>query len=61
MDKKDMRRLISYGDVYSKYTKKKLSAITVEECLNFMEFEIWNRRIFALPVLNCNRFLILPK
>lgn len=49
------------GFVYSKYTKKKLSAITVEECLNFMEFEIWNRKIYALPVLNCNRFLILPK
>lgn len=56
-----MRRLISYGNVYSKDTKKKLSEITVEECLNFMEFEIWNRRIYALPVLNCNRFLILPK
>lgn len=61
MDKEDMRRLISYGNVYSKDTKKKLSEITVEECLNFMEFEIWNRRIYALPVLNCNRFLILPK
>lgn len=61
MDKKDMRRLISYGNVYSKDTKKKLSEITVEECLNFMEFEIWNRRIYALPVLNCNRFLILLK
>ena len=61
MDREDMRRLISYGNACSEYTKKKLSAITVEECLNFMEFEIWNRRIFALPVLNCNRFLILPK
>lgn len=61
MDKKDMRKLISCGKAYSKYTKKKLSEITVEECLNFMEFEIWNRRIYALPVLNCNRFLILPK
>lgn len=61
MDREDMRRLISYGNVYSKDTKRKLSAITVEECLNFMEFEIWNRRIYALPVLNCNRFLILPK
>lgn len=61
MDKKDMRRLISYGNVYSKDTKKKLSEITVEECLNFMEFKIWNRRIYALPVLNCNRFLILLK
>lgn len=61
MDREDMRRLISYGNVYSKETKRKLSAITVEECLNFMEFEIWSRRIYALPVLNCNRFLILPK
>lgn len=61
MDKKDMRRLISFGNAYARYTKRKLSAITVEECLNFMEFEIWNRRIYALPVLNCNRFLILPK
>lgn len=61
MDREDMRRLISYGNVYSKDTKRKLSGITVEECLNFMEFEIWNRRIYALPVLNCNRFLILPK
>lgn len=61
MDREDMRRLISYGNVYSKDTKRKLSAVTVEECLNFMEFEIWNRRISALPVLNCNRFLILPK
>ena len=61
MDREDMRRLISYGNVSSKDTKRELSAITVEECLNFMEFEIWNRRIYALPVLNCNRFLILPK
>jgi hypothetical protein len=61
MDKEDMRRLISYGNVYSKDTKKRLSEITVEECLNFMEFKIWNRRIYALPVLDCNRFLILPK
>lgn len=61
MDREDMRRLISYGNVYSKDTKKKLSEITVEECLNFMEFEIWNRKRYALPVLNCNRFLILLK
>lgn len=61
MDREDMRRLISYGNACSKYTKKKLSEITVEECLNFMEFEIWNRRIYALPVLCCNRFLILLK
>lgn len=53
MDKKDMRRLISYGDVYSKYTKKKLSAITVEECLNSMEFEIWNHTAVAVPVFDC--------
>lgn len=61
MDREDMRNLIWYGNACSKYTKKKLSEITVEECLNFMEFEIWNRRICALPVLDCNRFLILPK
>jgi hypothetical protein len=61
MDREDMRNLIWYGNACSKYTKKKLSEITVEECLNFMEFEIWNRRIYALPVLDCNRFLILPK
>ncbi len=60
MDREDMRRLISYGNACSKYTKKKLSEITVEECLNFMEFEIWNRRIYGLPVLCCNRFLICP-
>ena len=40
MDREDMRRLISYGNVYSKDTKRELSAITVKECLNFMEFEI---------------------
>lgn len=61
MDREDMRNLIWYGNACSKYTKKKLSEIPVEECLNFMEFEIWNRRIYALPVLDCNRFLILPK
>ena len=31
MDKEDMRRLISCGKECSKYTKKKLSEITVEE------------------------------
>lgn len=44
MDKKDMRRLIMFGNVRSKLTKKELSQITVEECLNDMRF--WNRDIW---------------
>ena len=59
MDREDMRRLISYGDVYSKYTKKKLSAITVEECLNSMEFKIWNHTAVAVPVLDCQKLIII--
>lgn len=51
MDREDMRNLISYGDVYSKYTKKKLSAITVEECLDFWDFMIWNKHNFAPPII----------
>lgn len=54
-----MRRLISYGDVYSKYTKKKLSAITVKECLNSMEFEIWNHTAVAVPVFDCQKLIII--
>lgn len=54
MDREDMRRLISYGDVYSKYTKRKLSAITVEECLNDMRF--WDRDIWMYAP-----FVILSK
>ena len=54
-----MRRLISYGDVYSKYTKKKLSAITVEECLNSMKFEIWNHTAVAVPVFDCQKLIII--
>ena len=38
MDKKDMLRLIMFGNVHSKLTNKKLSQITVEECLNDMRF-----------------------
>lgn len=44
MDKKDMHRLIMFGNVRSKLTKKKLSQITVEECLNDMRF--WDRDIW---------------
>lgn len=59
MDREDMRKLISYGYVYSKYTKKKLSAITVEECLNSMKFEIWNHTAVAVPVLDCQKLIII--
>lgn len=59
MDREDMRKLISYGDVYSKYTKKKLSAITVEECLNSMEFKIWNHTAVAVPVFDCQKLIII--
>lgn len=62
MDREDMRKLISYGNACSKYTKKKLSEITVVECLDFMHFEMWNRRMFAPPILYCKQsILILPK
>lgn len=44
MYKKDMHRLIMFGNVRSKLTKKKLSQITVEECLNDMRF--WDRDIW---------------
>lgn len=44
MDKKDMCRLIMFGNVRSKLTKKELSQITVEECLNDMRF--WDRNIW---------------
>ncbi len=49
MDKNDMRRLIMFGNVRSKLTKKKLSQITVEECLNDMRF--WNRDIWMYAPL----------
>lgn len=52
MDKEDMRRLISCGKECSKYTKKKLSEITVEECLDFWHFIIWNRHNFATPIMH---------
>lgn len=53
MDKKDMRRLIAYGNAYSKNTKRKLSAITVEECLlDFREVRILNHTAVAVPVLD---------
>lgn len=51
MDKEDMRRLISCGKECSKYTKKKLSEITVEECLDFWHFMIWNKHNFAPPII----------
>ena len=63
MDKKDMRKLISYGNAYSKYTKKKLSEITVEECLNFTYFRIWSHTAVAVPVLDYQKltFLLIIK
>ena len=62
MDREDMCKLISYGNACSNYTKKKLSEITVQECLDFWHFEIWNRRMFASPILYCKQpILILPK
>ncbi len=62
MDREDMRKLISYGNACSNYTKKKLSEITVQECLDFWHFEMWNRRMFASPILYCKQpILILPK
>lgn len=62
MDREDMRKLISYGNACSNYTKKKLSEITVQECLDFWHFEIWNRSMFASPILYCKQpILILPK
>nr|DAN06946.1 MAG TPA: hypothetical protein [Bacteriophage sp.] len=54
-----MRRLISYGNVYSKDTKKKLSEITVEECLNFMEFEIWNKYNFTPPIIYYKSYILI--
>lgn len=51
MDREDMRRLILYGDVYSKYTKKKLSEITVVECLCFWIFMVENRHSFDPPII----------
>ena len=50
MDKKDMRNLIWYGDAYSKYTKKKLSEITVVECLCFWTFMVESRNSFDPPI-----------
>lgn len=53
MDKKDMRRLIAYGNAYSMNTKRKLSAITVEECLlDFRKVRILNHAAVAVPVLD---------
>lgn len=59
MDKKDMRKLISYGNAYSRYTKKKLSEITVEECLNFMYFRIWSHTAIAIPVFDCQKMILI--
>lgn len=46
-----MRNLIWYGNACSKYTKKKLSEITVQECLDFWQFMIWNKYNFAPPII----------
>lgn len=51
MDKKDMRKLISCGKAYSKYTKKKLSEITVVECLCFWMFMVESRHSFDPPII----------
>lgn len=51
MDREDMRNLISYGNACSKYTKKKLSEITIEECLDFWLFMIWNKHNFDPPII----------
>ena len=51
MDREDMRKLISCGNECSKYTKKKLSEITVQECLDFWHFMIWNKYNFAPPII----------
>lgn len=51
MDKKDMHRLIMFGNIRSKLTKKKLSQITVEECLDFWLFMVWNKHNFAPPII----------
>ena len=51
MDREDMRRLISYGNACSEYPKKKLSEITVEECLDFWHFMVLNKHNFAPPII----------
>ena len=51
MDREDMRKLISWGNECSKYTKKKLSEITVQECLDFFFFFICNKHNFATPII----------
>ena len=51
MDREDMRRLISYGNACSEYTKKKLSEITIQECLDFRLFMVWNKHNFAPPII----------
>lgn len=56
MDREDMRKLISYGNAYARYTKRKLSAITVEECLlDIREVRILNHMAVAVPVLDCQK------
>lgn len=59
MDREDMRRLISYGNVYSKDTKKKLSEITVQECLGFSDFRTWNHTAVAVPVFDCQKMILI--
>lgn len=45
MNKEDMRRLIHYARIRSKYRGLKLSQIKVEECIKDMQF--WEKEIFA--------------
>jgi hypothetical protein len=59
MNREDMRKLISYGNVYSKDTKKKLSEITVQECLDFMDISIWNHTAVAVPVFDCQKMILI--
>ena len=51
MDREDMRNLIWYGNACSKYTKKKLSEITVVECLCFWMFMVESRHSFDPPII----------
>ena len=51
MDREDMRNLISYGNAYSKDTKKKLSEITVVECLCFWMFMVESSHGFNPPII----------
>lgn len=59
MDREDMRKLISWGNECSKYTKKKLSEITVQECLDFWHFMIWNKYNFAPPIIYYKNYILI--